>query len=268
MNQQNMEYLKENLKYLGFGDRVNESLENSARQGQPEFAISFKAEVNKKDFEATLHFRKSGITDMYFFNSYVASLRHSDGNKLEQTFYLNKGKGVTAKEAFNLLEGRAVYKEMTNKAGESYSAWIQLDFDKKDKHNNHEVKQFHQNFGYDLKAAVSKFPIPDLKEAEKEKILLQSLQKGNIQSVTIEKEGTAHKMFIEANPKFKSLNLYDGQMKRVVKENLGQYQVQGHGQNKTLKQEPAGKREGCKMQNDASLLPKKRAGQQKGLGIS
>ena len=56
-----------------------------------------------------------------------------NGVKMEQTFYLNKGKGVTAKEAYNLLEGRAVHKELTTKAGEPYKAWIQLDFENKGK---------------------------------------------------------------------------------------------------------------------------------------
>ena len=143
MNEKNFEYLKDNLKYMGFGEKQNETLEQQLKEGKDSFQLTFNADVNKKPFEATLQFRKSDNSDMYFFNSYQATLERSNKEKVEQTFYLNKGKGVTAKEAYNLLEGRAVHKELSNKAGEPYKAWIQLDFDSKDKNNNHEVNQYH-----------------------------------------------------------------------------------------------------------------------------
>ena len=196
-----------------------------------------KIEVNKKPFEVNLNFRKSDNSDMYFFNSYNASLQRSNGEKVDQTFYLTKGKGITAKEAYNLLEGRAVFKELTTKDGQPYKAWVQLDFDNKDKHNNHEVKQFHENYGYDLKAAASKFAISELADPEKEKALMQSLQKGNIQSISIERDGAVSKMFIEANPQFKTVTLYDAQMKRMQKEDLNQYHSVEQSQGMEIKNE-------------------------------
>ena len=218
MNEKNFEYLKDNIKYMGFGEKQNDTLEQQLKQGKESFQLRFTAEINKKPFEAVLQFRKSDNSDMYFFNSYQASLKRSNNEKVDQTFYLTKGKGVTAKEAYNLLEGRAVFKELSNKAGEPYKAWIQLDFDNKDKNNNNEVKQYHENYGYDLKAAVTKFSVGEMDGGEKEKALMQSLQKGNIQSVTIDVNGESQKMFIEANPQYKTINLYDGQMKRLGQE--------------------------------------------------
>ena len=173
---------------MGFGEKKQQdALEKSLEEGKESFQMTFNAEINKKAFEAVLQFRKSDNSDMYFFNSYHASLERTNGEKMEQTFYLNKGKGVTAKEAYNLLEGRAVFKELSNKAGEPYKAWIQLDFDNKDKNNNHEVKQYHENYGYDLKATVNKYAVMEMDCRKKEeKSLLQSLQKGNLQSVTVD----------------------------------------------------------------------------------
>ena len=156
---------------------------------------------------------------------------------MEQTFYLNKGKGITSKEAYNLLDGRAVHKDLTTKEGQPYTAWVQLDFENKDKHNNFEMKQFHENYRFDLKEAISKYAIPGIKDPKKEEALIQSLQKGNMQAVNIEKGGSTHLMFIEANPQFKSVNLYDGQMKRVQKETLGQYQRVEQSQRKEVEQE-------------------------------
>src|ERR1035437_2840023 len=237
MNEQNFEYLKDNIKYMGFGEKLNEQLENNLKQGKDDFQLDFKAEVNKKPFEASLHFRKSDSSEMYFFNSYDASLQKGNGEKVDQTFYLNKGKGITAKEAYNLLDGRAVHKELTNKDNVPYKAWVQLDFQNKDKYNNFEVKQFHENYGFDLKGEVGKYAIVELKDAEKEKALMQSLQKGNIQSVTIEKDDSTQKMFMEANPQFKSVTLYDGQMKRVQKEALEQYKSVSQSQGNEVKKE-------------------------------
>jgi hypothetical protein len=229
MNEKNFEYLKDNIKYMGFGDSLAETLKSQMQSGALNFHLSFDTEINKKAFSAVLSFRKSENTDMYFFNSYHATLTRNNGEVKDQAFYLNKGKGVTAKEAYNLLEGRAVYKEMENKSGEKYHAWLQIDFGKRDKNNNHEMKQFHDAYGYDLKEALSKFPIRDMKEPDLRDILLSSLQKGNLQAVAFEKEGGAVRMFVEAAPHYKTINLYDGELKRVPKENLEKYQVEEKG---------------------------------------
>ncbi len=136
MNNENFQYLSDNIKYMGFGENLKSELEKNMLEAKPEFQLHYATEMNKKPFEATLNFRKSDSTDMYFLNNYQAALEKGNGEKTSQTFYLNKGRGITAKEAFNLLEGRAVHKELTTKEGQSYNAWVQLDFNAKDKNNN------------------------------------------------------------------------------------------------------------------------------------
>ncbi|HUZ57794.1 MAG TPA: hypothetical protein VMU83_03330 [Hanamia sp.] len=281
MNKENFQYLSDNLKYMGFGENLKTDLEKNLNEGKEDFQLHYKAEINKKPFEVTMNFRKSDTSDMYFFNNYHASLEKSKGEKVEQTFYFNKGKGITGKEAFNLLDGRSVHKDLITKEGQPYKAWMQLDFENKGKNNNFEVKQFHEKYGFDLKAAVEKFPITDLKEPDKEKALMQSLQKGNIQSVTIEKDGSNNKMFIEADPQFKKVNLYDSNMKLVTKESLEIYQSarkteasmavkeeMGNDKKKELKQEPKSEKEKVEKKNDKTLLPKKRERSKKGLGVA
>ncbi|MBN8880654.1 MAG: hypothetical protein J0I32_24145 [Sphingobacteriales bacterium] len=245
MNEQNFDHLKDNIKYMGFGEKQHDELEAHLKEGKEAFQMTYSTEINKKAFEAVLQFRKSEKSDMYFLNSYKASLDWSNGEKKEQTFYLNYGRGVTAKEAFNLLSGRSVEKELLRKLSPeettqfkaelklppeqrglaenwekspTYKAWIQLDFENKDKNNNYEVKQYHENYGYDLKAAVGKYFVMEMDGGEKEKALLQSLQKGNIQAVNIQVDGEAQKMFIEANPQYKTINLYDDKMQRLNQE--------------------------------------------------
>lgn len=281
MNNENFKYLTDNIKYMGFGENLTNALEKNMQEGKPEFQLKYNAEISKKPFEATLNFKKSDQTDMYFFNSYHASLEKNNGEKMEQTFYINKGKGITSKEAFNLLDGRAVHKDLVTKDNQPYKAWLQLDLGNKDKNNNFEVKQFHENYGFDLKEAVGKFAITELKDPEKEKSLMQSLQKGNVQSVTIEKDGSSHKMFIEADPQFKKVNLFDSNMKMVAKESVEKYQSvgkteagkvvkeeMGTDKKKELSKEQKPGKELLGKQKDNSLLPKKRESTKKGLGVS
>ncbi len=260
VNEKNLDYLKDNLKYIGFGENLSVALEAHLKHGQPEFRLSHLTVVNKKPFEVELNFCKSENTDMYFFNSYKASLHRTNGEKVDQTFYLNKGKGITAKEAYNLLEGRSVHKELTTKEGQEYKAWIKLDFEKMDKHNNHEVKQFPENYGYDLRAAVAKFAVTELLDADKEKALIQTLQKGNLQSVTIEKDGQISKMYMEANPQFKGVTLYDKHMKRIPKEELNNMELK-QDQKEEIKKEVKQK----KLENINGT--KKKSGHKKGMCI-
>jgi hypothetical protein len=224
MNEKNLQYLKDNIKYHGFGETLNPELEKQLTKGDAEFSLAFKTEVGKKEIEATLHFKKSDSTDMYFFNKYDCKTKNeSKGESVEQTFYINKGTGVTLKEAYNLLNGRAVYKELINKEDQKYKSWIQLDFSAKDKHGNYERKPYHDKYGYDLKEALSYFPIKEMMKADGMKDLLRSLEKGNLQIVTMELPGKDTKFFIEACPKYKNINVYDNRMiplKREQKEEL------------------------------------------------
>jgi hypothetical protein len=142
---------------------------------------------------------------------------------MSQSFYLNNGKGVTYKEAYNLLDGRSVLKDLTNKEGEKYSAWIKLDFSRNATNNHFETRQFHaEKYVFNLASELGKLNVVELPE-EKEKQLMQSLQKGNRQAVNFKKEGKETPMFIEANPQFKAINVYDTSGRQLSKFEKEQY---------------------------------------------
>jgi hypothetical protein len=153
---------------------------------------------------------------MYFFNRYQASLKNDNPELARsQTFYINKGSGITSKEAYNLLSGRSVNKDLINAEEKPYNAWLKLDFTEKDKNNNFKTNYYHAGYGYDLENAVRKYPVKELGNDEERSKLLKSLQKGNLQQVTFVREGKEDKMFIEANPQYKNLNLYDSSLQKV-----------------------------------------------------
>lgn len=239
MNQKNFEYLRDQVKYTGFGEGLENDLKKAIEQGQPEFKLQHQAVYGNDKVSAELHFSKSKQSDMYFFNSYrVAVEKEGRTENMEQTFYINKGNNITLKEAYNLMEGRSVNKDLTNKEGQVYNAWIQMDFKQSDNNGNFKLKHYHQNYGYDLEAAVSKHPIKELGHDEYKNNLLDSLKKGNLQSATFQVDGTEQKRYIEASPQFKTVNIYDSAMQRMDNRQ-SKREHQSEGQNQSGKQRQA-----------------------------
>ena len=76
MNQKNFDYLKDGLKYLGFGEGLNNKLAEELASGKPEFQINTVNEYGRDKVNYKLDFRKSDQSDMYFFNKYTAKAIH------------------------------------------------------------------------------------------------------------------------------------------------------------------------------------------------
>jgi hypothetical protein len=230
MNKENVDFLKDRLFFLGFGDKLNAELEKKMEGKADKFNLNIQGEFGKdeqkKVVDYTLDFSKSKERDMYFLNNYSATLKSNEPEKERtQKFYLNNGSGVTAKEAFNLLEGRAVFKnKLFNRDDQQYSAWLQLNFNEKNEQGNFKQQQFHTNWKYDLDKSVNRHPVKELNDPTQKADLIKSLEKGNVQSVTFVKEDKETKMFLEANPKERNVIVYDENMKK---------QFQGIKQSKT-----------------------------------
>ncbi len=236
MNEKNYDYLKDQIKFTGFGEGLENELKDKMQKQTPDFQIAHKAKFGSDELNAVLHFKKSDETDMYFFNRYQVSLKPELSSEImEQTFYINKGNNITLKEAFNLVNGRAVNKDLTNKEGEVYNTWMQMDFKQTDNNGNYKMKHFYQNYGYDLNSVLAKHPITELINEKDKTRLVESLQKGNRQSVTIVQGNSEKKQFIEANPQFKTINMYDGNMQRI-NNRQGQNEKQGQGEQNSVKQ--------------------------------
>lgn len=249
MNQDNYDYLKKQVKFTGFGDSLEQDLAANIKEQKPEFQLKHQHEFGKDQVEATLHFRKSDQNDMYFFNKYDLNMqKDGEQEKVQQSFYIGKENNYTLKEGYNLLAGRSVNKDLVNKEGEQYNAWVKLDFTDTEQNGNFKTKVFHENYGFHLDEALAKHPIKELANPEDKKQLTDSLQKGNRQAVTFSVDGKEEKRFIEAVPQFKSINVYDGSMKRIRQD---QGQKASNGQSQSSKQEQAkGKKAGASGDDD------------------
>lgn len=240
MNEQNFDYLKNQVKYSGFGESLETPLKEMIQKGEPEFSLKHQAEFSSDTVNAELHFKKSSMTDMYFFNKYELSLtkQGQDEPAINQTFYIGKDNNITLKEGYNLLDGRSVNKDLVNRDQEKYNAWVQLDFKETDNQGNFKLKQYHENYGFDLNKALEKHPIKELSNTEDFSRLQESLKKGNRQSVTFQIQGGEQKRFIEANPQFKNLNIYDAnQMRTSETKNEKASESKAQTQKKELKEE-------------------------------
>jgi hypothetical protein len=236
MNQKNFDYLKDQVKFTGFGEGMENELKEKMQKQTPEFQIIHNTKFGNDGLTASLHFKKSEKTDMYFFNRYQVSLiPEQSKDKMEQTFYINKEGSITLKEAYNLMNGRSINKDLINKEGQVYNAWMQMDFKQTDNNGNYKLKQYHQNYGYDLMTALEKHLIKELTNQQDKTRLVESLQKGNRQSVTFVLNSNERKHFIEANPQFKTINVYDGNMQRLNSKQ-GQNEKQGQGEHNGSKQ--------------------------------
>ena len=220
MNTQNLEFLKKSLLNLGFGEQVNRELEMNMEKKVPEFSLTAKHEFNQQQVDYTLHFKAGENQEMYFFNKFDTTLDKGKEKEQHQTFYINKGNGITAKEAFNLMEGRAVYKQLYNKEGEGYHAWLQLAKDNLNQNSNKEITRFNENYGFELESVLKDNGIKELNTPEGTENLFRSLKKGNAQQITVERNGEEKKYFISASPQYKTVDLYDHQMKKIKREEL------------------------------------------------
>lgn len=263
MNEQNFEYLKKQLKLTGYGDEHTKDLREELKKQSHAFTLFHQSDYGKDNVVASLHFKKSDSSDMVFFNKHTVMLKnekHTD--PIRQTFYIDNGKdNVTLKEGYNLLSGRAVEKNMESKEGEKYRAWQQLNFKETDKHGNYVTKQFHEKYGFDLERSLLHLPLK-LDNPEEKKRLMESLQRGNRQSVTLDIGGKEKKIFVEAAPQFKSLNYYNEQGKRLQLQSVLQHPEQALGEKQNTK---AVKKQKADKPDDDLDKPKKKQIKRQGI---
>ncbi len=219
--------LKERLAKTGFTN-IEHQLEYHIKQGQNSFSIPLSYYVNEKDrMDHSLSFIKDE-RGLYQLEGYQAALNREqapDGNR-KQNFYLSKGEMPTAEQAYNLLNGRAVYFGSPGKEGR----WTQLDLNDKDASGDHRWKEFPANYGFDVEKVIRDMSLDGSLYPVTPEQLVQALKNGNRPELTVDKEGSQQKIFIEANPQFKSLNIYNEQGKKISLSSLKGKQIKENNQ--------------------------------------
>jgi hypothetical protein len=272
MNNDNFDYLKDQVKMTGFGEKLESQLKENMQKLEPEFQLQHQVKHGEKEMNYTLNFKKSTTQDNYFFNSFEATLKIAGKDDLSNTFYANQR--VTAKEAYNLLEGRSVEKKYNHQEkiseniykpikDSTYNQWLKIDFNDADEKGNFKMKSFGEKWGFDLEKKVAELPIKQLQNADDKTDLLNSLKKGNIQSVTFEQAGKTENRYVEANPRARSINVYDSKMQLIQDPKQAKNITPAQSESKDQKQSQSQKQD-TETPDDAAKegkKPKKKKGQ-------
>ncbi len=211
-------YLQNQMKYLGFGEskELYEALKKGIEGNENEFQIKTTSDKtlpgNSVDF--ILNFRKIK-NEAVFLNSYDANLTNEKGEVLSHRFKVKKEDNITAKEAINLLEGRAVKTAFVNsKTNEKEPTFIKLKLnEEKNSYGNYKL-DFYNAQNIDVPKIMEKSNLIFDKEEYKD-FTLKSLEKGNLATVKFKHEGNDIEGKASLNPQYKTLNLYDSEMNRL-----------------------------------------------------
>jgi hypothetical protein len=212
MNTENLKFLNERLKYLGFRENtlLNQQLGDRIMEELPMFELYTDEYFDHETrLEAKLFFYKVDKKDVYVFDKYEATLfyEREPGKEKKQSFRIIKGKGVTLKQAFNLLQGRSAFIDHVDFYQVAYETWASLDFEEKDAWGNFKVIEYRHS--YDLEKALAMYPIRELESPQAKESLLAGLFRGNLQQVTFDQKNNPEVKLIAADPAGLSIKIYN-----------------------------------------------------------
>jgi hypothetical protein len=265
MNEKNYDYLKNQIKFSGFGEELHGQLKDQIQKQTPEFSLQHATKFGQDDVTSTLHFSRSKESDLYFFNKFEVDVKKPGQEaSLKQTYYVGKENNLTLKERYNLLEGRAVFKEFNRleqvgtsqdakwqATDQTYKAWTELNFKNTDNQGNFLPRKLF----WEHEKTIDRFPIKELADNYERSRLLASLEKGNVQRATVTINGQDIKVNLSASPQLKTFNFFDANMQKlevklVQQEKQGEQkdQKKSEKQAESVQQNETGKKQGRKNQ--------------------
>jgi hypothetical protein len=218
MDSKNLEFLQKQTTYLGFGNNLHDKIKEQLLAGLPKFDLTYPGNFNGKETEYTLHFAKGANSDYYFLNSYDAKMGDHKINISIRSARLGNDTGeklnpnITAKESFNILDGRSVYKARINKENQPYHAWFSLDPSAKNAAGFTELKSIHENYGYDMAKELANVKGTEFQLVLPDKQAEAALKKGNL--IEMHNADKSEKYFIATDPYYKTMMVFDAAGKK------------------------------------------------------
>ncbi len=196
------------VQRAGFND-LSAKIQDQMKLGKQQFSVPVSYYLNDKErLDHQLSFVKDQ-SGLYHFEGYKTSLYDESRptERCEQFFGARSDYQVNAAEAYNLLSGRCVQRQ---------GSWLQLDFNDKDAQGNFRIKQFNSDDGYYLEKNLRDLPLREMLNKDVAEKLLSELKNGSRVSVSFIKDGNEQRFYIEANPRFKSINIYDEHSRKTT----------------------------------------------------
>lgn len=231
MEEQNLEYIKEELRDLGFKNIPEKEIVEKLRLDPDKLRAAgemrFWQHGKMEDVLYEIYFKKYERQDMYHPYAYQATLKN-DPDKT-QPFKISSNNDFTLPEAFNLLNGRAVHKLILDqKTSKLSTAWFQMDFNSRDVHGNYKLDQVKVNDrNYLVGVLLNKYPIREIQDPTRLSALVTSLYQGNSEPVTLAKNGKETRVFLEAAPRKNGIMLYTSTNKTLRMDGARRERVPG-----------------------------------------
>lgn len=206
--EENSRSLQEQVQRAGFSS-LSAKIDEHIRQGHQQFSIPVSYYLNDKErLDHQLSFTKdqSGLYQIEGFKTALYNETRPEECR-QQCFSLNNGQVVNTTEAYNLLSGRCIQRE---------GFWMQLDFNDKDAQGNFRIKQFPSDYGYNIEKVLQQLPLKELLDKTAAQKLGEALKNGERVAVSFIKDGNEQRYYIEANPQFKSVNIYDEHTRKIT----------------------------------------------------
>ncbi len=203
-NSQSLQWQVQQAGFKGLSAQIDKAL----AEGRQRFLIPVSSYLNEKErMDHQLSFVRDP-SGQYQFEGFKARLHNELKPEADKQHFFKMGSntGASAQEAYNLLSGRAI---------QQAQGWRQLDFNDKGPDGNFRIKEFNPGYGYDLDKALQGLPLKELAIPGGKESLIAALSQGGCPAVTFISNGIQRRCLLEANPQFKSLNIYDEHARKI-----------------------------------------------------
>lgn len=210
MNQQYQPVIREAIKKIGLPGFLDLTIEPVELSGEQPSEVQFTEVIDRGDslMEVTLYFKRPIKGNIYSFTRYNCLLHYQEDSSKERSCTFYRRKFVpTIREAYNLLQGRSINKDVNSILDGVYNAWIMLNLQDKDSDGNYKLHYFPTENGYQLEKVLAMYPIRELHDEELKAALLLSLKAGDRCLVTLDRARKSEKAYIEAIPRLKTIGI-------------------------------------------------------------
>lgn len=206
-DERNFNSLNEIVQRIGFPD-LSEKIKNHIDREQENFSLPLSYYINERErINHTLCFSKN-TEGRFELDGFKSSLKNNSAPQDNREYYFKNGQECNFKlnEVYNLLSGRSV---------EHNQSWFQLDFNDKDASGNYHLKEFQNEYAYNLEKTLKAIPLKEISNPYEMEKLKNTLRQGDRASAVLIKNGRENKIYIEANPQFRSINIYDQHLRKA-----------------------------------------------------
>lgn len=225
MVEKNYSYLvDEILPKLGFNEIFNDKLRAAMKVGvEP---IELKAAETRKVGEFTYKIvleknrgenLSSDQEPYYFANRIEVSFKKNGEEKIrEHTFGLYKQRGHSREQIRNLMNGNYVHNTF-RKGDETVGRWQGINFNKPKEDGTFELRSIYdRTIQWNVTKELSNLPHINSLTQEMKEDMLRSLYNGDNVAVSLKINGNREQVYIRANPRTTSLDIYNADGQKIT----------------------------------------------------